>query len=98
MLTSDLDADGVMEIQMTHVEALANYVQQLPAATDGTSTRYRTFGGCGSGRACTACGAVIPMNRMEIEVKHAAESGMDPLVFHVRCFSAWLETVAGSES
>lgn len=82
---------------MTNVEPVAIDVERLRSRTRPAPHEYQTIGGCGSGRVCAWCGAVIPTNRMEVEVQYGPESGMDSLALHVKCFSAWIGTAGGVE-
>lgn len=82
---------------MTNVQPVAIDGGRPRARTLAVPHEYQTICGCGSGRICARCGAVIPTNRMEIEVQYAPESGLDSLVLHVKCFPAWIGTASGVE-
>lgn len=83
---------------MTTVESVAPALERLRvSACPPASEKYQAFGGCGSGRVCARCGAVIAKNRMEIAVVYGPGSGTNSFVLHVMCFAAWLGTAGGGE-
>lgn len=55
-------------------------------------TRFRTFGGPGSGCPCALCGTTIQAASLEILVEAADEPLT--LVFHVKCQAAWQVAIA----
>ena len=52
----------------------------------------RTWGGPGSGAACSVCGEPVKQREMELEIEFSLDrrtSSLDHYHFHVQCFTAW---------
>jgi hypothetical protein len=52
----------------------------------------RTFGGSGSGAACTICGELVRPNQVGFEVeyqRHGINPGLDRYELHPKCLRAW---------
>jgi hypothetical protein len=52
----------------------------------------RTFGGSGSGAACTICGEPVRVNQVGFEVeyqRHGVNPGLDRYELHPKCLKAW---------
>jgi hypothetical protein len=59
-------------------------------------TRFRTFGGSGSGQPCALCGTTMGPDGMEIDVESDDETLA--LAFHVKCQAAWLVAIANQRA
>ena len=70
-------------------------LERMRDGTLPTLAEFRTFGGCGSGRACAICAHACPQSKMEIEVEYGPNVKLETLVMHVECYYAWLGALRG---